>query len=91
MRLQMKDGERQVLCFIVLAMLLSIIPSLKAWPRWDERFAQLDQSTREWYRSQEMTEETWRRLGSPSWKSCCEKGDVFHTQFSSPEQWHEIR
>jgi hypothetical protein len=28
-----------------------------------------------------MTEETWLRLGSPSGKSCCEKGDIFHAQF----------
>jgi len=79
--LPMKDGERRVLCFIGLGMLLSTIPTVEAWSRWDPRFAQIDQRTREWYKTQEMTETTWRRLGSPSWNSCCEKGDVFRTQF----------
>jgi hypothetical protein len=58
-----------------------LIPTIKAWPRWDERFAQIEQSIRDWYKAQEMNPATWERLGSPSWKSCCEKGDVFHTQF----------
>jgi hypothetical protein len=26
-----------------------LIPTIKAWPRWDERFAQIDQSIRDWY------------------------------------------
>jgi len=58
-----------------------LIPTIKAWPRWDERFTQIEQSIRDWYKAQEMNPATWERVGSPSWKSCCEKGDVFHTQF----------
>jgi len=58
-----------------------LIPTIKASPRWDERFTQIEQSIRDWYKAQEMNPATWERLGSPSWKSCCEKGDVFHIQF----------
>src|ERR1700730_10122898 len=58
-----------------------LIRTIKAWPRWDERFTKIEQSTRDWYKTQEMNPATWERFGSPSWNSCCEKGDVFHTQF----------
>jgi len=77
----MKDGERHVVCAILVAMLLSTIPVIKAWPRWDERFAQIEQSTRDWYKAQELNPTTWERMGSPSWHGCCEKGDVYRTGF----------
>jgi hypothetical protein len=53
----MKDGERQVLCFILLAMLLSIIPTVKAWSRWDDRFAQIEWTARE--------ANQWPMIGGP--------------------------
>jgi hypothetical protein len=48
---------------------------------WKPEYAQNAPEVNRWYKNQEMTDDTWRRLGSPSWHSCCEKGDVFKTQF----------
>jgi hypothetical protein len=47
---------------------------------WKPEYAQNAPEVNHWYKNQEMTDDTWRRLGSPSWHSCCEKGDVFKTQ-----------
>jgi hypothetical protein len=49
--------------------------------RWKPEFAQLEPEVRDWYKGQTMTQQAWERLGSPSWHSCCEHGDVFKTQF----------
>jgi hypothetical protein len=48
---------------------------------WKPEYAQNAPEVNQWYKNQQMTPETWDRLGSPSWHSCCEKGDVFKTQF----------
>jgi len=87
----MKDGERHLVCFIVLAMLLSIIPAMKAWPTWKPEYALNSPEINQWYKDQQLNPATWERLGSPSWHGCCEKGDVFKTQFRVGEdrsdQW----
>ena len=85
----MKDGERQVVCFIVLAMLLSLIPAARG--EWKERYAQNPPAVNQWYKDAQMNDATWQRLGKPSWHGCCEKGDVFKTQFrvggDNSDQW----
>jgi hypothetical protein len=85
----MKDGERHVVCFIVLAMLLSLIPAARG--EWRERYAQNPPAVNQWYKDAQMNDATWERLGKPSWRGCCEKGDVFKTQFpvggDNSDQW----
>jgi hypothetical protein len=48
---------------------------------WKPEYAQNSPAVNKWFHDQQMNDETWERLGSPSWHSCCEKGDVFKTQF----------
>ena len=48
---------------------------------WKVEYGAKPQWVQNWYKEQKMTDETWKRLGSPSWKSCCDGGDVFKTQF----------
>ena len=58
---------------------------------WKPEYGAQPQSVQNWYKEQKMTDETWKRLGSPSWKSCCDGGDVFKTQFrvgkDNSDQW----
>jgi hypothetical protein len=70
-------------------MLLSLIPAARG--EWKERYAQNDPAVNQWYKDAQMNEATGERLGKPSWKGCCEKGDVFKTQFrvggDNSDQW----
>jgi hypothetical protein len=56
----MKDGERHVVCFIVLAMLLSLIPAARG--EWKERYAQNPPGVKQWYKDAQMNDVTWERL-----------------------------
>jgi len=66
---------------IMLATAIALGLIATAGARWKPEFAQLSPEVRDWYKGQTMTPETWKRLGEPSWHSCCEHGDVFKTQF----------
>ena len=64
-----------------------------AYATWKPEYAQLSQEVKDWYKGQTLNQATWERLGSPSWHSCCEHGDVFKTQFrvggdNSDEWWY---
>jgi hypothetical protein len=48
---------------------------------WKPKYGDKPQWVQNWYKEQKLSDETWKRLGSPSWKSCCDGGDVFKTQF----------
>ena len=55
---------------------------------WKPEYAQNSPEVNQWYKDQQMTEETWRRLGSPSWHGCCEKGDVFRRRLEASVTRH---
>jgi hypothetical protein len=61
-------------------LLLAVAVSWPASARWREEFANVDPVIRAWYESRNMTEATMKRLGW-HWRSCCDHGDVVHTQF----------
>jgi len=65
--------------FVFSATVALVTTTAKA--EWKVEYGAKPQWVQNWYKEQKMTDETWKRLGSPSWKSCCDGGDVFKTQF----------
>ena len=49
---------------------------------WKVEHGAKPQWVQNWYKEQKMTDETWKRLGSPSWKSCCDGGESSRRSFA---------
>jgi len=66
----------------VLLIVASFINCAQA--TWKPEYAQVAPEVRKWYHDQQMTPEAYERIhkdNNGTWKSCCEHGDVFRTQF----------
>jgi len=76
------DEETRVVAMLaykkVMWGLMTSLPSYLRLATWKPEYAQNNPAVRDWYRSRTMTEDTRKRLGW-SWKSCCDHGDVVHT------------
>ena len=84
----MTDGGRGVLCTTLVLMLLSLVPAARG--EWRAEYAQNAPEVQQWFKDQQLNPATKERLGV-SWNGCCEKGDVFRTQFrvggDNADQW----
>jgi hypothetical protein len=72
---------------IAFSVALALFPKT-APATWKPEYAQNAPEINQWYKDQQMNTATWERLGSPSWKGCCEKGDVFKTRFRVGQGQH---
>lgn len=65
--------------FRILLILLCLLTT-ESSARWKPEYAELPQSTRDWYVNQQLNPETRARLGVAH-DSCCGAGDVVKTKF----------
>jgi hypothetical protein len=78
---------------IVFAIGIAFSVALAIYPKtghstWKPEYAQNAPEVNQWYKDAQMNDATWERMGKPSWKGCCEKGDVFKTRFRVGEGKH---
>src|SRR5262245_33746532 len=63
--------------FLTVVILLSANAAIAEWK---PEYAAQPQWVRDWYKDATLTEAAQQRL-NVNWKSCCERGDVFRTEF----------
>lgn len=75
------------LAALALAFAFTLLVGSQGWAFWKEEYANLPQSTRNWFKNAELTPAARRRLNN--WTKCCDHADWFRTKFKPGERTDE--